>query len=92
MSMLYGLACTPSALAYLKVLQPKVRRQVLKQIKALSENPRPRNSRIVHAKTHNDHKVYRIRSGDYRVLYFVRENQVIVFDIDHRKDIYRNMN
>ncbi len=90
-SMLYGFAYTPRALTYLKMLQPKMRRQILKQIEALSNDPWPRNSRIVHTKTHGDHKVHRIRSGDYRVLYFVRENQVVIFDIDHRKDIYRRM-
>ena len=35
---------------------------------------------------------YRIRVGDYRVIYFVDEANQIVFivDADHRKNIYRN--
>jgi mRNA-degrading endonuclease RelE of RelBE toxin-antitoxin system len=33
--------------------------------------------------------VYRERSGDYRILYVVREVEVVVLDIDHRKDVYR---
>ena len=33
--------------------------------------------------------VYRVRQGDYRILYVVREIEVIVLDIDHRKDVYR---
>jgi hypothetical protein len=35
--------------------------------------------------------VYRERSGDYRILYVVRSNpdEVLILDIDHRKDVYR---
>ena len=35
--------------------------------------------------------VYRVRSGDYRILYLVRTNygEVVVLDIGHRKDVYR---
>lgn len=34
----------------------------------------------------------RLRIGDYRVIYKIEENRVIVIivDIDHRKDIYEN--
>ncbi|MDR0306677.1 MAG: type II toxin-antitoxin system RelE/ParE family toxin [Chitinispirillales bacterium] len=36
-------------------------------------------------------KTYRIRTGDYRVVYEIHDNvlTIIVIDIDHRKDIYR---
>lgn len=36
-------------------------------------------------------QVYRVRSGDYRILYVVRGNphQIVVLDIDHRRDVYR---
>jgi mRNA interferase RelE/StbE len=35
--------------------------------------------------------VYRFRIGDYRLLYKIEEKKVIVFifDIEHRKDVYR---
>jgi mRNA-degrading endonuclease RelE of RelBE toxin-antitoxin system len=33
--------------------------------------------------------VWRIRSGVYRILYVVRPAEIIVIDIDHRKDVYR---
>jgi mRNA interferase RelE/StbE len=38
-----------------------------------------------------DEPVYRIRSGDYRVVYAVRSdpNEVVILDIGHRKDVYR---
>jgi hypothetical protein len=33
--------------------------------------------------------VYRIRHGDYRILYSVRPVIIVILDIDHRKDVYR---
>ena len=36
-----------------------------------------------------EERVYRERSGDYRILYVVRDSIVVVIDIDNRKDVYR---
>ena len=35
--------------------------------------------------------ILRERSGDYRILYVLRKDpdQVVILDIDHRKDIYK---
>jgi mRNA interferase RelE/StbE len=32
---------------------------------------------------------FRMRSGDYRVLFEVEENRVIVYRVRHRRDVYR---
>ncbi|OGG79810.1 hypothetical protein A3A39_00895 [Candidatus Kaiserbacteria bacterium RIFCSPLOWO2_01_FULL_54_13] len=32
---------------------------------------------------------YRIRAGDYRILYTVEKKQITVYSIKHRKDAYR---
>ena len=32
---------------------------------------------------------YRMRSGNYRVLFELEEDRIIVYRIEHRKDIYR---
>ncbi|MGE4169631.1 MAG: type II toxin-antitoxin system RelE/ParE family toxin [Candidatus Margulisiibacteriota bacterium] len=34
-------------------------------------------------------KAFRIREGDYRILYTVEGSQIIVFRIAHRRDVYR---
>ena len=63
----------------------------MKRIDALSSNPFPPNARVVQGKTEGNHRVHRIRSGVYRVLYFVREtpSEIVILDIGHRKDVYR---
>lgn len=35
------------------------------------------------------HPEYRLRVGDYRVLFEVEGNQVVIYRIRHRRDVYR---
>ena len=88
---LYGFSYTERALAFLEMIQPKLRRQCVKRVQELSGNPFPHNCKMLQGKSDEEEKVYRIRSGDYRILYVVRNNpdQIIVLDIGHRKDIYK---
>ena len=60
--------------------------KILDKIESLSENPHPAES----LKLTNQEK-YRLRVGNYRVLYQVVENVLTVFvvKVGHRKDIYR---
>lgn len=89
MASLYGFAYTERALGFLKTLPTKLRRQVIAKIEALAREPHPPQSKIVQGRSGGVETVYRIRSGDYRVLYVVRNPTIVVLDIGHRKDIYR---
>ncbi|EDP62941.1 hypothetical protein BAL199_18851 [alpha proteobacterium BAL199] len=85
-----GFAFTTAALDFLATLPPKIRKQVIKKAKALHANPHPQGSKKLHGVVTDDgDPVYRERSGDYRILYVVRPEEVMVLDIDHRKDVYR---
>lgn len=88
---LYGFSYSEDALEYLQGLQSKVRRQITGKINALASNPHPNGCKLVQGMTDGEDRVYRIRSGDYRVLFAVhnKPNHVVVLDIGHRKDIYR---
>lgn len=88
---LWGFSYTKQALAFLRTVQPKIRRQTVKRIEALATDPHPANCKVVQNKLKGEETVYRIRSGDYRVLYFVRDKppEIVILDIDHRKDVYR---
>ncbi|MCB0338728.1 MAG: type II toxin-antitoxin system RelE/ParE family toxin [Bdellovibrionales bacterium] len=61
--------------------------KIVSAIQALSENPFPANSRKLVGST----KTYRVRLGDYRVLYIVDEavREIEVQAVRHRKDAYR---
>jgi len=71
----------------LAALDPPVRRRVAARIDELAAEPRPKG--VVEVKGRPG--VLRIRAGDYRVLYEVRDQQlvVLVIDIGHRREIYR---
>jgi len=85
----YTLSVTEGALAFLQTLPQKFRRQIIGKIDRLATETRPPGCKLVQGVTDGNLPVYRIRQGDYRVLYVVRESTVIILDIDHRKDIYR---
>lgn len=89
--MLLGFAFAEAALKALEGLPAKFRGQVKKKCRALAQQAHPPGSKKLQGVWHDNNSVYRIRSGDYRVLYVVKENpqQVIVLAIENRKDAYR---
>jgi len=89
---LIGFAFTSTALDFLGDVQPKIRRQIIKKAKALHLTPYPPGcKKLQGVVTDTDEPIYRVRSGDYRILYVVRANpaEVLILDIDNRKDVYK---
>ena len=60
---------------------------VAEVIRALADNPHPTGSR----KLEDRGSIYRVRAGDYRILYRVEDERrvVLITNIGHRRDIYR---
>lgn len=87
---LFGFAYTNSALRFLEAIPTsKIRRQVNQKIESLAADPAPPKCKKLNGVTDGGNPVYRVRSGDYRILYAVRGIIIVVLDIDHRKDVYR---
>jgi len=84
----YGFAYSLAALDYLKTIPKKTRRQIVNKIQRLAADPYPPTTKLLQGMG-DDERVFRIRSGDYRILYVVRGIIVCILDIDHRKDVYR---
>jgi len=59
---------------------------ILSTIATLEENPRP-----IGYKKLKGREPFRIRSGNYRIIYEIIDNKLIVnvVDVGHRKDVYR---
>jgi mRNA interferase RelE/StbE len=85
--MAYSIEVTPRALRALKKLTGDVRQRVSETIDALAYEPRPPGVRKLSATD----AVYRVRTGDYRILYQIADLELIVLvvDVGHRKDVYR---
>lgn len=85
--MAYRITIDPAALREMKKIPPKIRQQIVHAIDALSGDPRPDGAR----KLTGSRSSYRIRVGEYRVLYRItdRELLVLVVKVGHRRDVYR---
>ncbi|MGP0069515.1 MAG: type II toxin-antitoxin system RelE family toxin [Isosphaeraceae bacterium] len=85
----YEIELKPSAAAELAKFPRKVRERIAARINALTAIPRPPGSK----KLEGEDETYRIRVGDYRILYQVRDEVllILVVRIAHRKDVYRNL-
>ena len=61
--------------------------RIAKQIETLKTNPFPPGFKKLSGKD----GIYRIRQGNYRVVYSVdqEEKDIIVWAVRHRKDVYR---
>ena len=66
----------------------KLRDRIEEKLGALVEDPYP--SGVVKIKGHNTR--YRIRIGDYRVIYDVNDGKllILVVNFQHRREVYKN--
>jgi mRNA interferase RelE/StbE len=84
--MTYRVQIARRAAKAVTVLDKSARRQVLAAIDALSGDPRPAGCKKLAGQ-----EAWRIRVGDYRIIYEIHDQVllVIVVDIGHRREIYR---
>ena len=61
-------------------------RKILAAIESLSEEPRPSGIEKL-----SGQERYRVRQGNYRIIYEINDNEIIVVivKVGHRKDVYR---
>ena len=81
--MRYQIQLKPWAIKDLKQLEGKTRRRLVAAIEDLENNLAGNVKRLT-----NFTPEYRLRVGNYRVLFEVEGTQVIVYRIKHRKDAY----
>lgn len=85
----YWITFKPSAAEALASLSRKDQRLVARRISALAEDPRPPGVEKLKA----EQDLYRVRSGDHRVIYKIEDAvlRVLVVKIGNRKDVYRGL-
>jgi len=84
----YSTQLTKQALSDLKHLSIQMQKQIAKDIEALVKNPFPQASRIKKLKGFA-FPLYRLRSGDFRILYRIDGNQVTLMRVIDRKVLDR---
>lgn len=84
----YQIEFTPAARRQYQKLPDAVRQRVRPRLRALAEDPRPAGAKKLAAPI----DLFRIRVGDYRIVYEVRDRVlvVLVVTVAHRRDAYRD--
>jgi mRNA interferase RelE/StbE len=82
----YKVVIQDSASKALRKLDKPVRERVAAAIDALADNPRPAGIKAIVGEP----GAFRIRVGDYRVLYEIEDDQLVVtvVKIGHRSTVY----
>jgi mRNA interferase RelE/StbE len=85
--MAYKIIFKKSAEKSLAVIPGKIAEKIVLKVYALKDEPRPDGVK----KLSGSENLYRIRIGDYRVIYSIYDNILLieVIRIGHRRDIYR---
>ena len=84
---MYKVLVRPHVWKDLHPVPESLKQRLLGEMTALSKEPRPKGCK----KLADSHNSWRVRVGNYRILYIIddEENQVVVYRVRHRKDVYR---
>ncbi len=86
--MSYEVQILPKAARQIKALSAEVRQDISLTIQSLANEPRP----IGVKKLSGEKDIYRVRVGNYRVLYRIVDKVlvVVVVSVGHRREVYRD--
>ena len=82
----YSIVIKQSVFKDLKKISKKDVRRILSAIRSLATDPRPPQ-----AKKLSGQERYRLRQGNYRILYFLEDDMLVisVVKVGDRRDVYR---
>ena len=86
----YQVKILPSAQKELASLPKAIRVRTGKKIDSLQTNPNPQGDKLLKGK---GREAYRVRVGDYRILYQIQREilTILVIKIGHRREVYRGL-
>ena len=86
---MYSIEFKPRAWKFIEDQSTKIQHQLFAHIEALALNPRPAGCKLLHT----IEKLYRIRSGNFRVIYQIQDKilLVVIVKVGDRKNIYRHL-
>ena len=86
----YSVRISPAADREIRKLDRPIQSRILKRLDGLMMDPRPNG---VEKLVGSDVPRYRVRVGDYRIVYRIDDQvlTVLVLKVGHRKEIYREL-
>lgn len=85
----YAVEVTPAASRQIRKLDRNTQKRILARIEKLEEEPRPHDA----SKLQSPEELYRIRVGDYRIVYQIEDDRLVVLivKVGNRREVYRNL-
>ena len=85
--MSHSVTLLPLAQRQIRKLGAQTQARIIQVIRGLEADPRPDGC----VKLSGMRDTYRVRDGDYRIVYQVRDQRllVLVLEIGHRREVYR---
>ncbi len=85
--MIYRLVYTQRAIKDVQGLEPSLKKRIGKTLKRYEKDP------LNFAEKLTDPRLgtYRFRVGDYRVIFDIEGDEIVILRIGHRRDIYRKI-
>ena len=82
----YNILLTRSAAKELERIPLQDRRRIVARIGSLADDPRPAGAERL-----SGDEIYRVRQGNYRILYEIVDHELIVtvVRVGHRREVYR---
>lgn len=80
---MYNIEWKEHALQNIKKLENSIARRIIKKVDELSENPFSKD--IKKLKGSDD---FRLRIGDYRIIFSIEKDTIQILKVGHRKNIY----
>jgi mRNA interferase RelE/StbE len=81
----YEIIFTERAIKDLKKLSADIKNRIAAKLTEYSEKPFQYAKKLISPKIGS----YRFRVGDYRIIFDIDDNKIVVLRIGHRKDIYK---
>ena len=80
---MYTIEWKENALQNLEKLENLIARRIIKKVGELSENPFSKDIKRLKGR-----KDFRLRIGDYRVIFSIEQDTIQILKVGHRKNIY----
>ena len=80
---MYNIEWKEHALQNLEKLENSISRRIIKKVEELFEDPFSKNIKKLKGRDY-----FRMRVGDYRIIFFIEQNTIQILKIGHRKNIY----
>ena len=85
---MHSISISDEAAKQIRRLDKPIRERIRKRIRELAKTPRPAGAQRLRKRPD-----WRIRVGDYRIVYRIEDQElvVLVVKVGHRKDVYQGL-